>query len=63
MIYVLKNKALRLEDIQLHYNILMAKNIKNQKITELVTRNYQWPEVIRDIEKDIKGRVVTYTKK
>ena len=39
-IYILKNKKLKLEVIQLHYNILVAGHRDKWKITGLVTRNY-----------------------
>ena len=38
--YIPKNKSLRLEIIQLHHNILIAGYREQQKIVELVTRNY-----------------------
>ena len=38
--YILKNKKLRIEIIQLHYNVLVAGHKKILKITELVVRNY-----------------------
>ena len=39
-IYVLKNKELRAEIIQLHHNVLAAEYREWWKTTELVTRNY-----------------------
>ena len=50
-IYMLKNEELRTEIIQLYYNILIVGYKEKQKMTELVTRNYQWPEVTRDMGK------------
>ena len=41
-VYVPKNEELKVEIIQLHYNILVARHRGKWKITELVTRNYQW---------------------
>ena len=38
--YILKNKKLRIEIIQLHYNVLVAGHKKILKMTELVVRNY-----------------------
>ena len=40
-IYVLKDKKLRMEIIQLYYDILTARHRRRQKMTELVTMNYQ----------------------
>ena len=54
-IYVPKNKELRAEIIQLHHDILVAGYRGRWKITELVTRNYWWPGVIRDIGKYTEG--------
>ena len=51
--YILKNKELRVEIIQLYYNILVVEYKKRQKITKLVTRNNWWPEVIKDVRKYI----------
>ena len=46
-----KNKKLKLEIIQLHYNILVAGYKGRQKMTELVIRNYWQPGVMKDIGK------------
>ena len=51
--YIPKNKELRVEIIQLYYNILVVEYKKRQKITKLVTRNNWWPEVIKDVRKYI----------
>ena len=48
--YVPKNKKLKVEIIQLHYDIPVTKYGGKQKMVELVIRNYWWPEVTRDIE-------------
>ena len=54
-IYVLKNEALRVEIILLHHDTLVAGHKEKQKTTELITRNYWWPGVTRDVEKYIEG--------
>ena len=54
-VYVSKDKELRSEVIQIHHDILAAKHRGRWKTTELVTRNYWWPEVMRDIGKYVKG--------
>ena len=54
-VYVLKDVDLRTEIIQLHHDILVAGYRGRWKITELVTRNYWWPGVIRNIGKYIEG--------
>jgi len=53
--YVLKNKALRIDIIQLYYNIMVADYREKWKITKLVTRNYWWPGVTRDMRKYVEG--------
>ena len=50
-LYVPKNKKLRIEIIQLHYDVLTVGYGERWKITKLVTRNYWWLEVTKDIEK------------
>ena len=54
-VYILKDKVLRVEIIWLHYNILVTEHGGKQKTTELVTRNYQWPRVIKNVRKYIEG--------
>ena len=53
-VYVLKNEELRAEIIQLHHDVLVAGHGDRWKTTELVTRNYWWPGVMRDIERYVE---------
>ena len=53
-VYILKDE-LRAEVIWLHHDILAVGHRGRQKIVELVTRNYWWPEVTRDVGKYMKG--------
>ena len=39
-VYVLKNEELRVEIIQLYYDVLVAGHERRWKTTELITRNY-----------------------
>jgi len=48
-VYVPKDEELRTEIIQLHYDVLMARHGEKWKTVELVTRNYWWPEVTREV--------------
>ena len=48
-IYISKDKNLRVEIIWLHHDVLVAEHKGKWKTTELVTRNYWWQEVTRDI--------------
>ena len=54
-VYVSKDKELRVEIIQLHHDVLVARHGGGWKTTELVTRNYWWPGVMKDVEKYIDG--------
>ena len=48
-VYMPKDEELRVEIIQLHYDILVAGYRGKWKTTELVTRNYWWPGVTRNV--------------
>ena len=50
-----KDKALRVEIIQLHYDVSIAGYGGKQKMTELVMRNYWWSEVMKDMGKYVEG--------
>ena len=52
--YVPKDENLRAEVIQLHYNVLAVGYGGRWKTVELVTRNYWWSEVIRDVGKYVE---------
>ena len=54
-VYVPKDKEMRVEIIQLHHDVPAAKHGGRWKTVELVTRNYWWPGVMRDIEKYVEG--------
>jgi len=53
-VYVLKDEKLRVEIIWLHHNVLITGHREKWKTTELVTRNYWWLGVTRDIEKYVE---------
>ena len=48
--YMLKDEELRAEIIQLHHDVPVAGYEGRWKMVELVTRNYWWPGVMRDVE-------------
>ena len=50
-VYMPKNKELRVKIIQLHYNVVVARHKRRQKMIELVTRNYQQLEVTKNVGK------------
>jgi len=54
-IYVLKNEELRVEVIQLHHDVPAAGHGGRWKMVELVTRNYWWPGVTRDVGRYVEG--------
>jgi len=53
-VYVPKDESLRLEIIQLHHNMLIAGNEGQWKTVELVTRNYWWLKVTKEVKQYIK---------
>ena len=54
-VYVPKDKELRVEIIQLYHNVPAIEYEERQKMTELVTRNYQWPGMTKDVGKYLDG--------
>jgi len=54
-LYVPKDKKLRVEVIQLHYDTLVGGHGGQWKMTELVTRNFWWPEVKKEVKKYVEG--------
>ena len=53
-VYVPKDEELRVEIIQLHHDVLAAGHRGRWKTVELVTRNYWWPGVTRDVGKYVE---------
>ena len=53
-VYVLKDEVLRVEIIQLHYDILVAGHGEKWKMVELVTRNNWWLGVTKDVGKYVE---------
>ena len=54
-IYVPKDEELRAEVVQLYHDVLVAGEGGRWKTVELVTRNYWWPGVTRDVGKYVEG--------
>ena len=54
-IYVLRDEKLRLEIIQLHYNMPIVGHRGQWKMVELVTRNYWWLGVTKEVKQDVEG--------
>ena len=54
-VYVPKDEELKAEVIQLHHDVPVVGHRGRWKTVELLTRNYWWPEVTRDIERYVEG--------
>ena len=54
-VYVPKDEKLRVEIIQLHHDIPIAGHRGQQKTVELVTRNYWWPGVTKEVKQYVEG--------
>jgi len=54
-VYVPKDEELRAEVMRLHHDVLVAGHRRRWKMVELVTRNYWWPGVTRDVGKYVEG--------
>jgi len=54
-VYVLKDEKLRVEIIQLHHDMLIAGHGGQWKIVELVTRNYWWPGIMKEVKRYMEG--------
>ena len=52
--YISKNKKLRTEIIRLHHNTLVEGHRRQQKIVELITRNFQQPGVTKKVKQYMK---------
>jgi len=54
-VYVPKDEELRAEIIQWHHDVPAIGHGRQWKTMELVTRNYWWLEVMRDIGRYVEG--------
>ena len=54
-VYVPKDKKLRVEIIQLHHNTPIAGHGGQWKTVKLVTRNYRWPGMTKEIKRYMEG--------
>ncbi len=53
-VYMPKDEELRTEIIWLHHDVPMAEYRRKWKMVELVTRNYWWPEMTREVRRYIE---------
>jgi len=54
-VYVPKDEELRVEVIHMHHDVLAAEHRERWKMLELVTRNYWWPGITRDMGRYVEG--------
>jgi len=54
-VYVLKDEKLRVEIIQLHHDVPIVGHGEQWKTVELVTRNYWWPEITKEVKQYVEG--------
>jgi len=54
-IYVLKDDKLRVEIIRLHHNIPIGGHRGQWKTVELVTQNFWWPGVTKEVKQYVEG--------
>jgi len=54
-VYIPKDEKLRVKIIWLHHDIPAARHRGRWKTVELVTRNYWWPGVTRDVGRYVEG--------
>ena len=50
-VYMSKNNILRIEIIRLHYDILVGGYGEQWKIVKLVTRNFWWSEITKEVKR------------
>ena len=50
-----KDEELRIEIIRLYHDVLMAGHEGKWKMVKLVTRNYWWPGVTREVRRYVEG--------
>jgi len=54
-VYVPKDEKLRAEIIRLHHDMLIGGHGGQWKMVELVTRNFWWPGVTKEVKRYVEG--------
>jgi len=54
-VYVPKDEKLRAEIIRLHHDMPIGGHRRQWKMVELVTRNFWWPEVTKEVKRYVEG--------
>jgi len=49
-VYIPRDEKLRAEVIRLYHNMPIGKHGGQWKMVELMTRNFWWPEIIREVK-------------
>ena len=55
MTYMPKDKALRVKIIRLYYDMPMEEHKGQWKMAKMVTRNFWWPGVAREVKRYVEG--------
>ena len=54
-IYMLNSKKIRKEILEENHNLVDVGHPGQQRMLELIKRNYWWPEIKEDVKKYIQG--------
>ena len=54
-VYMPKDKKLRAEIVRLHHDTPIGGHGKQWKTVELVTRNFWWPEITKEVKRYVEG--------
>jgi len=53
-VYIPRNEKLRVEVIRLHHDMPIGGHGEQWKTAELMTRNFWWPEVTREVKQYVE---------
>ena len=54
-VYVPRDDELRTEIVRLHYDTPIERHRGQWKIVKLITQNFQWPEVTKEVKRYVEG--------
>ena len=58
-VYMPKDDKLKAEIIRLHHNTPVGEHKRQQKTVELVTQNFWWPRITKEVKQYIEGIRIT----
>ena len=58
-VYMPKDDKLKAEIIRLHHNTPVGEHKGQQKTVELVTQNFWWPRITKEVKQYIEGIRIT----